>query len=158
MTVLKLPKMTEQEIWKLIRRKSLCRIAFRGEEYPYVAPFQYVVFDKTLFFHFTDYGKKMKLLQKDRNVCVEIEEYKEDLSEYRFVVLKGTLEVVTDYQERAKALKELAMQGQEKLSTNFLVAHGLRKEDGWQSLTPKNSSLVIVKIDNIIQEIGLKSP
>lgn len=158
MAVLKLPKMTEQEIWNLIKRKSLCRIAFRGEEYPYVAPFQYVVFDNTLFFHFTDYGKKMKLLQKDRKVCVEIEEYKEDLSEYCFVVLKGTLEVVTDCQERVKALKELAMQGQEKLSPNFLAAHGLRKEDGWESLTPKNSSLVIVKIDNVIQEIGLKSP
>lgn len=157
-TILKLPKMTKQEMWNLIRKKRLCRIAFRGEDYPYIAPFQYVVFDKTLYFHFTDYGTKMKLIQKDRNVCVEIEEYKEDLSEYSFIVLKGTLEVVIDPQERTKALKELANQGQEELSPNFLAAHGLRKEDGWESLTPKNSLLVAVKIENIIQEIGLKSP
>jgi nitroimidazol reductase NimA-like FMN-containing flavoprotein (pyridoxamine 5'-phosphate oxidase superfamily) len=69
-TILKLPKMTKQEMWNLIRKKRLCRIAFRGEDYPYIAPFQYVVFDKTLYFHFTDYGTKMKLIQKDRNVCV----------------------------------------------------------------------------------------
>ena len=60
---LKLPKMTKQEMWKLIRRQRLCRIAFKGDTYPYMAPFQYVVLDGVLYFHFTDYGKKMKLIE-----------------------------------------------------------------------------------------------
>ena len=95
MTVFKLPKMTKQEMWKLIRRQRLCRIAFKGNEYPYMAPFQYVMLDGSLYFHFTDYGKKMKLIENDKRVCVEIEEYREDLSEYSFIVLRGTLKVVT---------------------------------------------------------------
>ena len=61
--IFKLPKMTKQEIWKLIRRQRLCRIAFKGKDYPYLAPFQYVVLNGILYFHFTDYGTKMKLIE-----------------------------------------------------------------------------------------------
>ncbi len=155
--VFKLPKMTKQEMWRLIRRQRLCRIAFKGNAYPYMAPFQYVVLDGSLYFHFTDYGKKMKLIESDKRVCVEIEEYREDLSEYSFIVLRGTLKVVTDPQERARAIRKIAEEGEQKLSPNFLPAHGFKKEDGWSSLTPEKP-LVVVKLENIAQEIGLKSP
>jgi nitroimidazol reductase NimA-like FMN-containing flavoprotein (pyridoxamine 5'-phosphate oxidase superfamily) len=158
MAVVKLPKMTKQEMWRLIRRQRLCRIAFKGTEYPYMAPFQYVVLDDVLYFHFTDYGRKMKLIDNDKRVCVEIEEYKEDLSEYSFIVLRGTLKVVTNRQERIKALEKLSEEGEKKLSPNFLPAHGFRKEEGWDSLTPNNTFLVVIKLENITQEIGLKSP
>jgi nitroimidazol reductase NimA-like FMN-containing flavoprotein (pyridoxamine 5'-phosphate oxidase superfamily) len=158
LAVFKLPKMTKQEMWKLIRRQRLCRIAFKGGEYPYMAPFQYVVLDGVLYFHFTDYGTKMKLIENDKRVCVEIEEYREDLSEYSFIVLRGTLKVVTDSKERATALQKLASEGEQKLSPNFLPAHGFKREDGWGSLTPTNPSLVAVKLEQITQEIGLKSP
>jgi nitroimidazol reductase NimA-like FMN-containing flavoprotein (pyridoxamine 5'-phosphate oxidase superfamily) len=158
MTIYKLPKMTKQEMWKLIRRQRLCRIAFKGAEYPYMAPFQYAVLDDVLYFHFTDYGTKMKLIENDKRVCVEIEEYKEDLSEYSFIVLRGMLKIVTEAQERAKALQKLAEDGKQKLSANFLSAHGFKKEEGWNALTPLNKSLVIIKLEHITQEIGLKSP
>lgn len=158
MVVFKLPKMTKQEMWKLIRRQRLCRIAFKGTEYPYMALFQYVVLDGDLYFHFTDYGTKMKLIENDKRVCVEIEEYREDLSEYSFIVLRGNLKVVTDQKERAQALTKLSEEGKQKLSPNFLPAHGFKKEDGWTSLSTSNSSLVIIKLENITQEIGLKSP
>jgi len=158
MVIFKLPKMKKQEMWKLIRRQRLCRIAFKGAEYPYIAPFQYVVLNNILYFHFTDYGKKMKLIENDKHVCVEIEEYKEDLSEYSFIVLRGILEVVTDQQDRANALQQLAEEGEQELSTNFLPAHGFKKEDGWLSLTPTDPSLVVLKLEKITQEIGLKSP
>jgi len=150
--------MTKQEMWKLIRRQHLCRIAFKGNTYPYMAPFQYVVLDDGLYFHFTDYGKKMKLIENDKHVCVEIEEYREDLSEYSFIVLRGTLKIVTDPTERTEAIKQLAKEGEQKLSPNFLPAHGFTKDAGWESLNPENKQLVAVKLENITQEIGLKSP
>jgi len=78
--------MEKLEIEKLLREQMVCRIAFKGNEYPYMAPFQYVAMDGFLYFHFTDYGKKMRLLEKDKRVCVEIEKYRPDLSEYNFVV------------------------------------------------------------------------
>jgi hypothetical protein len=150
--------MTKQEMWKLIRRQRLCRIAFKGDDYPYMAPFQYVVLNDTLYFHFTDYGTKMKLIENDKRVCVEIEEYREDLSEYGFIVLRGTLKVVTDPKERSDAITQLSQEGEQKLSTNFLPAHGFKKTDSWNMLNPNNSLLVAVKLENVAQEIGLKSP
>jgi nitroimidazol reductase NimA-like FMN-containing flavoprotein (pyridoxamine 5'-phosphate oxidase superfamily) len=156
-TVFKLPKMTKQEMWRLIRRQRLCRIAFKGTTYPYMAPFQYVVLDGSLYFHFTDYGKKMRLLESDKRVCVEIEEYREDLSEYSFIVLRGNLKVVYDSQERARTIRKLAEEGEEKLSPNFLPAHGFKKEDGWSSQSPEKP-LVVIKLEDVTQEIGLKSP
>jgi len=157
LTIVRLPKMEKHEIEKLIREQMLCRIAFKGDKYPYMAPFQYVSMNGFLYFHFTDYGKKMRLLERDKQVCVEIESYQKELSEYRFVVLRGTLKVVTDPQERAKVIKRMAEEGRKKLSTNFLAAHGFKKEEGWSSFTPEKP-LVIVKLDEIAEEIGLKSP
>jgi len=155
--VVKLPKMEKFEVDQLLRQQTLCRIAFKGDKYPYMAPFQYVLIDGSLYFHFTDYGKKMRLLEKDRRVCVEIEKYRPDLSEYNFAVLRGKLEIVRDAQERARAIKQIAEEGKQKLSTNFLAAHGFKKEEGWSAFTPERP-VVIVKLKEVTEEIGLKSP
>ena len=149
--------MERREIESLIKEQKLCRIAFKGAEYPYMAPFQYVFVKGQLYFHFTDYGKKMRLLETDKRVCVEIEKYRPDLSQYNFVVLRGKLKVVRDSKERAKVIRRIAEEGEKKLSTNFLAAHGLKKEEGWASLTPEKP-LVIVKLEEIVEETGLKSP
>jgi nitroimidazol reductase NimA-like FMN-containing flavoprotein (pyridoxamine 5'-phosphate oxidase superfamily) len=122
-----------------------------------MAPFQYVVLDGSLYFHFTDYGKKMRLIENDKRVCVEIEEYREDLSEYSFIVLRGALNVVSDPQERARAIRKIADEGEQKLSPNFLPAHGLNANEGWSTFSA-DKPLVIVKLTKIIETIGLKSP
>lgn len=155
--MIRLPRMERREIEKLIAEQVICRIAFRGDEYPYLAPFQYVFINGSLYFHFTDYGRKMALLGKDKRVCVEIEKYQPDLSEYCFVVLRGTLKIVDDPRERAEVIRAMAKDGEQKLSDNFLAAHGFRKQEGWSSLTPEKP-LVIVKLEKISEEIGLKSP
>ena len=157
MTIFKLPKMGREEIEKLVQEQILCRIAFRGDKYPYMAPFQYVFINRSLYFHFTDYGKKMRLLEEDSRVCVEIESYRPDLSEYNFVVLRGRLKVVIDPQERANVIRRMAEEGKQRLSPNFLAAHGFKKDEGWASFTPEKP-MVIVELVDVIQEIGLKSP
>lgn len=157
MTIVKLPKMKKDEINKLIREQIICRIAFRGVETPYIAPFQYVMMNGSLYFHFTDYGRKMRLLSEGNPVCVEIETYKPDLSQYSFVVLTGKLKVVTDPAERAKAIRKMAEESEKKLSTSFLAAHGFKIDDGWSSFTP-DKPIIIVKLEEIFEEIGLKSP
>jgi len=153
----KLPKMGKKEIEELIKRQMLCRIAFAGTGYPYIAPFQYVYMNETLYFHFTDYGKKMNMIEKNDRVCVEIEEFKPDLSKYNFVVLRGRLAAVTDPKERAEAITGMSHQGKQKLSPNFLAAHGFRKQQGWTSLSP-DKPLVIMKLTDIAEVIGIKSP
>jgi len=149
--------MEKAEREHLLREQLLCRIAFKGDEHPYVAPFQYVYLNGTLYFHFTDYGKKMRLLDRDKHVCVEIERYHPDMSEFNFIVLRGSLEIVTDAQERSNAIKRIAEEGKRRLPRNFLAAHGFQKEEGWSAFTPEKP-LVIVKPSEIIEETGLKSP
>jgi hypothetical protein len=157
LAIVKLPKMVKREIQELVSEQTICRIAFKGKQYPYIAPFQYVFMNGNLYFHFTDYGRKMKLLESNKQVCVEIEKYEPDLSEYRFVVIRGKLKIVENPNERAEVIMRMAEEGKRKLSENFLVVHGFKKEEGWISLTPEKP-LIIVKLDEIVEEMGLKSP
>lgn len=154
----KLPKMSDAEIKKLLEEQILCRIAFGGKYAPYIAPFQYAMVNNQLFFHFTDYGKKMGLLQEGNPVCVEIEKLAEDLHDYRFVVLTGKLQIVTDPNEKDLAIEKMVNTVKtKKLSENFLMAHGFPIEKGWSILTAEKS-MVIVKLENITSRVGLKSP
>lgn len=157
MTKVKMPKMNEKEIKKLISEQFLCRIAFRGEAQSYIAPFQYVVFDDTLYFHFTDYGKKMSFFKQGTPVCVEIERYTPNLSEYEFVVLTGKLKLVKNQKERKKAIIKMAEAGKQQLSSNFLVAHGFPKGSDWSEFTD-DQPILIIKLDDVTEKIGLKSP
>jgi nitroimidazol reductase NimA-like FMN-containing flavoprotein (pyridoxamine 5'-phosphate oxidase superfamily) len=150
--------MSMSEVDKLIEDQILCRIAFRGKNAPYIAPFQYTLLNDQLYFHFTDYGKKIGLLEEGHSACVEIEKYTPDFSEYRFVVLTGNLKIVSDPRERKRAIEKMVSSSKEKqLSGNFLVAHGFSKDEGWDSL-PNEESIIIVKLDNLTEKIGLKSP
>ena len=156
MPVIKLPQMTPEEIERVLQEKSLCRVAYQDGELPYISPFQYVYLNRTLYLHMTRYGKKTQLHQLNRHVCIEIEDYTPDLSNYAFVALKGTLVNVTDLQERQQALDAMAAYGNKHLSTEFLLAHGFDPAAGWNVLT-KDPSLAIFKLVNIIEQVGLKS-
>jgi uncharacterized protein len=157
MTKVKMPKMKESEIDQLVSEQFLCRIAFRGDRTPYIAPFQYVVIDGVLYFHFTDYGKKMSFFKQETPVCVEIERFTSNLSEYQFVVLTGKLRLVDDRLERRTAIEKMAEAGKKKLSPNFLVAHGFSIGSDWSDFTTEKS-ILIIKLDEVTEKIGLKSP
>ena len=149
--------MKQREIERLIRKQMICRIAFKGNEYPYIIPLQYVFMKGSLYFHFAEYGRKMKLLETNNQVCVEIEKYQPDLSEYCFIMLTGRLRIIEDPLERAQVIKMLAEEGRRKLSLNFLAAHGFNKEEGWSSFNPERP-LVIAKLEETARALGLKSP
>ena len=149
--------MNEKEIEKLISEQFLCRIAFKGAAQPYIAPFQYVVVGGSLYFHFTDYGKKMSFFKQGTPVCVEIERYTPNLSEYEFVVLSGNLKLVENYEERKKAIMKMAEVGKQQLSANFLVAHGFPQGSNWGEFTD-DQPILIIKLDDVREKTGLKSP
>jgi nitroimidazol reductase NimA-like FMN-containing flavoprotein (pyridoxamine 5'-phosphate oxidase superfamily) len=152
-----MPKMNEKEIEKLISEQFLCRIAFKGGNQPYIAPFQYVMVDGTLYFHFTDYGKKMGFFKRGTPVCVEIERYTPNLSEYEFVVLSGYLKLVEKHQERKRAIVKMAEVVKQQLSSNFLVAHGFPQGSDWSEFTA-DQPILIIKLDDVTERTGLKSP
>jgi nitroimidazol reductase NimA-like FMN-containing flavoprotein (pyridoxamine 5'-phosphate oxidase superfamily) len=149
--------MSQDEVDSLIEEQFLCRIAFQGNSAPYIAPFQYAFMNCRMYFHFTEYGKKMSLLEEDTPVCVEVEKYAPDLSTYNFVVLTGKLQKVIDTEEKTAAIDKMVQTAKKKqLSTAFLLAHGLPKESGWTALT-NDKSLIIVKLVEVKEILGLKS-
>jgi nitroimidazol reductase NimA-like FMN-containing flavoprotein (pyridoxamine 5'-phosphate oxidase superfamily) len=157
MVNVKLPSMSRKEIDDLIGEQFLCRIAFRGKEGIHIAPFQYVFMNKRLYFHFTDYGNKMAFLREGFPVCVEIEKYSPDLSEYAFVILTGTLKIVVEKEERRVVIQKMAEIGNAKLSTNFLCAHGFERQNGW-SVFNAEQPILILMLEKVISIKGLKSP
>jgi nitroimidazol reductase NimA-like FMN-containing flavoprotein (pyridoxamine 5'-phosphate oxidase superfamily) len=148
--------MQDREIEELINGQFLCRVAFKETTYPYIAPFQYVVINGTIYLHFTKYGKKMNFLEQDTPVSVEIEKYTPNLSEYAFVVLTGRLKLVKNSEERKAAVQKMAEVGKKNISPNFLAAHGFSKGSEWLNFL-ENQEILIIRLE-VNEKIGLKSP
>ena len=155
MSVIKLPKMSEKEIEEAINSQDLCRIAFVDDKYPYISPFQYVLFEGNLYFHFTDYGKKKRILTKNPNVCVSIEKFEIDLSSYYFISMQGKLELVEHNDLKIEVMNQMANSVKSRYSKNFLSVHGFEKSQGWDVFTAKDQ--IIYKFKQIGAPIGLKS-
>ena len=155
---IKLPIMESEERkdFHLLLFNRLYRIAFKGGNYSYIAPFQQVYMNHTLYFHFTDDGRKMKLIQWDNRVCVEIQKLGQDLSAHIFVSLREKLEVVEDPKERSTAIQRITEDENQKISRTLLTAHSLNPENGESTFTP-DKPFIIVKLKPI-EEKGIKIP
>lgn len=143
MEILKIPRMEKKEYDNLIAEGYICRIAFQGEKYPYIAPFLYVFDGSFLYFLSTKYGKKIEYFRKSPYAAVEIEKYTKDLSSYTFVTLHGYLEEVHDSIEK-KIIRErfVNLIVDRKLSGNILAALGHSPNDAPEAIGKEERSLV----------------
>ncbi|TFG35165.1 MAG: pyridoxamine 5'-phosphate oxidase family protein [Parcubacteria group bacterium] len=125
MNILKIPRMEKHEYDHLIHDNYICRIAFRGENFPYIAPFLYTFNGKHLYFLPTRYGRKIDYFHQDPHVSVEIESYSSDLSIYNFISLQGILEEINDNSKKQQVRSDfIALIRKRKLSPNVLTALG----------------------------------
>ena len=157
--VFKMPRMGKAEYDRLVEEQYVCRIAFKGEKHPYIAPFLYVFDGRFMYFLSTNYGKKLQYFLDNPFVTVEIEHYSPDLSTFSFVALPGRLVQVEDAgQKRAVRERFVHLIKSKALSPNVLSALGHSPEEPVEVLlSGENSSvwkLVGVKLDLIL---GLKS-
>jgi uncharacterized protein len=96
MGLIKMPRMEKSEYDILIDQEYICRIAFKGERHPHIAPFLYVFDGKFMYFLSTKYGRKVEHFRQNPNVTVEVERYSPDLSHFAFVAIPGHLVEVED--------------------------------------------------------------
>ncbi|MGZ4901899.1 MAG: pyridoxamine 5'-phosphate oxidase family protein [Halobacteriota archaeon] len=157
MDIVKIPRMDKEEYDTLISNNHVSRIAFKGGEYPYVAPFLYVFDDDHLYFLSTKYGKKMELYEQDPHVAVEIERFSPDMSSYTFVTLLGRLTEVAAEGEgkhiREEFVNMIKMRG---LSSNVLAALGHPPTEPLEAVLTENRSL-IWRLDEVKNIIALKN-
>jgi hypothetical protein len=143
MEIVKIPRMEKKEYDRLIDKGYICRIAFQGEKYPYIAPFLYVFDGSFLYFLSTKYGKKIEYFRKSPYVSVEVDKYSRDLSSFMFVTLQGYLEEVHDSIEK-KMIREkfVDMIVDKDLSCNILAALGHSPMDAPAAIAEEERSLV----------------
>jgi nitroimidazol reductase NimA-like FMN-containing flavoprotein (pyridoxamine 5'-phosphate oxidase superfamily) len=143
MDIVKIPRMEKKEYDRLIDKGYICRIAFQGEKYPYIAPFLYVFDGSFLYFLSTKYGKKLEYFRKSPYVSVEIERYSKDLSSFMFVTLQGYLEEVHDSIEKKMTREKFVdLIVDRDLSCNILSALGHSPEDPPEAIAEEERSLV----------------
>ncbi len=157
MNILKIPRMEKDEYDRLIHDNYICRIAFRGDSFPYIAPFLYSFDGKYLYFLPTRYGRKIDYFNQDPHVSVEIEYYASDLSNYKFISLRGTLEEVKDNVEKQRVRSDFVnLIRERKLSPNVLVALGYMASDSPEIIIQEDRNMVWRLID-VKEIIALKN-
>jgi hypothetical protein len=101
------------EIMAIMKAADVCRIAFRGDDYPYLAPVCFGFNEKSIYFHSSLKGKKIDLIKADNRVCFEVESEVSIVPgdpackwtvEYRSVIGYGRAYFVEGRKEKIRAL------------------------------------------------------
>ncbi|MDD3407038.1 MAG: pyridoxamine 5'-phosphate oxidase family protein [Methanomicrobium sp.] len=157
MDIVKIPKMEVEEYNRLIQEGFICRIAFQGEKYPYLAPFLYVFDGKFLYFLSTKYGRKNDMYRMNPHVSVEVERYSSDLSCYNFVTMQGYLkqedDAITKKQIRQRFIDMIR---EKKLSQNILAALGHEPFEPLEAIATEERSN-IWKLTGVTDIVALKN-
>jgi uncharacterized protein len=152
MKAFEIPSLSQEECEKIVAAEHLCRIAFHGEKYPYLAPFIYVWQNNHLCFLSANYGAKIKYFRDNPLVVVEIEQTVPDLSLCRFVTLFGRLQEIQAFEEKKTIRRTFVSLIQAKnLSKNIIAALGHSPEENLDALEAEGRSLVwkLIEVDRI---------
>jgi len=157
MDILKIPHMDKKEYDFLIHENFVCRIAFKGDSFPYIAPFLYIFDGKYLYFLPTRYGRKIEYFNQNPNVSVEIENYSSDFSNYKFVSLQGTLEEINDDSEKKRLKSDFVSLIRERnLSPNVMAALGYTASDSPETIIQEDRNMVW-RLINVKEIVALKN-
>lgn len=153
MNIFKIPPMEKNEYDSLINNNYICRIAFKGDNFPYVAPFLYVFDGQYLYFLPTRYGRKIDYFNQDPHVSVEIESYSSNLSDFKFINLQGTLEEIKNEEEKKQVKSSfIDLIRKKELSSNILTALGYQATDSVEIIIQEDKNIVwrLVDVKDIV--------
>lgn len=111
------------KIEEIIKNNNICRLGFCDGEMPYVIGMNYGYKDRYFYFHTPNEGKKIDLIKKNNNVCIEIEENVAILeselpcnwgTKYKSVVGFGKIEILSDWNSIKEGLDILMSQFTDK--------------------------------------------
>ncbi len=117
-----------QEIKSIIDNASVCRIALCDENKPYVVPVHFGFDHNSLYIHSAPEGKKIDILKKNNNVCVEIDlDHKVEVgkvvcssgTKYKSVIASGKAIFIEDIEEKKKGLNIILNHYSKRNNHNF---------------------------------------
>ena len=106
----------EQKLSELLEQAEVCRLGFNDDPYPYVVPVNFVYRAGRLYFHSAAEGRKMALIERAGEVCIEVDQGSVVAGDdracswgtrYESVIGEGRASVVGDAQEKLEALQAL---------------------------------------------------
>lgn len=108
-----------KQIEKILSESNVCRLAMVDGDKPYLVPLNFGYRDGCLFFHSAKQGRKIDLLQKNPNVCFEVDQLikfkKAKLAcewelEYKSVIGSGRAQMLDNLEEKIEALSIIMSQ------------------------------------------------
>jgi len=102
-----------KEIEKILQESTVCRLAMVDEDKPYMVPLNFGYRDGYLFFHSAKEGRKIDVIQKNPNVCFEVDQlikFKKAKTacdwgvEYKSVIGSGRAQLLDKLDEKIVAL------------------------------------------------------
>ncbi|MEA2041921.1 MAG: pyridoxamine 5'-phosphate oxidase family protein [Bacteroidota bacterium] len=135
----------KKEIEQILRRATICRIAFHDEEYPYIVPMNYGYSNKALYFHSATEGRNLDLLRRNSKVGFEIEEFHaletgpmscSWTTQYRSLLGTGTLEIISNYSNKTAGLE-------------ILMAHHGKNDNACEEYHVNRMLILKLKIEHV---------
>jgi len=102
-----------KDIEEIIRRANICRLALCEGDRPYIVPLCFGYENGKLYFHSASQGRKLEILENNRNVCFEMDIDQGLVSgeapckygfRYRSVVGFGRASFIRDTESKREAL------------------------------------------------------
>ncbi|MCD4720247.1 MAG: pyridoxamine 5'-phosphate oxidase family protein [Desulfobacula sp.] len=113
-----------KEIEKILQESNVCRLAMVDGDKPYMVPMNFGYQDGHLFFHSAKQGRKIDLIQKNPNVCFEVDQLikfkKAKLAcewgvEYKSVIGSGRAQLLENLDEKIAALNIIMSQYSDRI-------------------------------------------
>ena len=114
-------------IEEILSTALICRIALFDTEYPYILPMNYGYYEHVLYFHGAAEGRKINLIKQNNKVGFEITHSHKVLEDevscnwttkYRSIIGAGTIEIITNFEEKKKGL-DIIMQQHGKKENSY---------------------------------------
>jgi len=135
------------EIEDIINRSKICHVGMVDNDLPYVLGFNFGYENQTIYLHCAKEGKKINILRKNNNVCVEFDIDHDFFSRhenvacswrmrYRSVLAYGKAIFVENYEEKIEGLK-------------IFMKHYSYKKFEFSLPSVNNIEIIKIKIDNV---------
>lgn len=135
----------------VIRGSRVCRLGLCDRGQPYVVPLCFGYSEGVLYFHCAERGRKLDIIRRNPRVCVECDidaalvradEAAKFTMTYRSVIAFGRASIVTDLEDRRRAL-------------DFLMAHYAEGEFSYPEKLVARTCIIRIDIDEMTGKASL---
>ncbi|MHB8156166.1 MAG: pyridoxamine 5'-phosphate oxidase family protein [Desulfocucumaceae bacterium] len=101
--------LSQEECTALLFAGRYGRLGLSINDMPYVIPISYVYFENSIYFHSSDGGKKVQMVNKNPHICFEVDSL--DMGRWRSVVVYGLARLSTKTDAKHRMFEAFTRKG-----------------------------------------------